>query len=85
MTSVPKPLKFLRPFYDDLGKVREGWAESLKEQRVSGLTAGRSGGWWMEFGWWMVDADDGSVRFAALLSLTLPRSLSSRPSCLSSR
>lgn len=39
MTSVPKPLKFLRPFYDDLAKVREGWAESLKEQRVSGLTA----------------------------------------------
>ncbi|WRT64812.1 uncharacterized protein IL334_001748 [Kwoniella shivajii] len=33
MTSVPKPLKFLRPFYEDLGKVRESWDEGLKEQR----------------------------------------------------
>ncbi|WWD21462.1 hypothetical protein CI109_105948 [Kwoniella shandongensis] len=33
MTSVPKPLKFLRPFYEELGKVRDSWDESLKEQR----------------------------------------------------
>ncbi|CAD6580866.1 MAG: proteasome regulatory particle base subunit, partial [Tremellales sp. Tagirdzhanova-0007] len=33
MTSVPKPLKFLRPHYEELGKVREGWEEGLTEQR----------------------------------------------------
>ncbi|WVQ83362.1 hypothetical protein IAT38_005502 [Cryptococcus sp. DSM 104549] len=33
MTSVPKPLKFLRPFYEEMGKIREAWSESLKEQR----------------------------------------------------
>ncbi|WWC86946.1 uncharacterized protein L201_001827 [Kwoniella dendrophila CBS 6074] len=33
MTSVPKPLKFLRPFYEELGKVRESWNQDLKEQR----------------------------------------------------
>ena len=37
MTSVPKPLKFLRPHYEELGKVREGWEEGLTEQRVSAL------------------------------------------------
>lgn len=36
MTSVPKPLKFLRPFYEEMGKIRDGWSEELKEQRVSG-------------------------------------------------
>lgn len=36
MTSVPKPLKFLRPFYEEMGKIRDGWSEDLKEQRVSG-------------------------------------------------
>lgn len=35
MTSVPKPLKFLRPFYEEMGKIRDGWSEDLKEQRVS--------------------------------------------------
>lgn len=34
MTSVPKPLKFLRPFYEELGKLRDTWSEDLKEQRV---------------------------------------------------
>lgn len=34
MTSVPKPLKFLRPHYDDLGKVRDSWSADLKEQRA---------------------------------------------------
>ncbi|KAE8539114.1 hypothetical protein D1P53_005485 [Cryptococcus gattii VGV] len=33
MTSVPKPLKFLRPFYEEMGKIRDGWSEDLKEQR----------------------------------------------------
>nr|XP_019047227.1 26S proteasome regulatory subunit N1 [Kwoniella bestiolae CBS 10118]OCF26157.1 26S proteasome regulatory subunit N1 [Kwoniella bestiolae CBS 10118] len=33
MTSVPKPLKFLRPFYEEMGKIRDGWDEGLKEQR----------------------------------------------------
>ena len=37
MTSVPKPLKFLRPHYEELGKVREEWEEGLTEQRVSTL------------------------------------------------
>lgn len=26
MTAVPKPLKFLRPHYDDLAKLYEEWA-----------------------------------------------------------
>lgn len=34
MTSVPKPLKFLRPHYDDMGKIRENWATELKEERA---------------------------------------------------
>lgn len=34
MTSVPKPLKFLRPHYDDLGKLRDSWSSDLKEQRA---------------------------------------------------
>lgn len=34
MTSVPKPLKFLRPHYDDLGKLRDSWAHSLKDERA---------------------------------------------------
>ena len=34
MTSVPKPLKFLRPHYDEMGSIRESWAENLSEQRV---------------------------------------------------
>lgn len=34
MTSVPKPLKFLRPHYEEMGKIRESWAVELKEQRV---------------------------------------------------
>ncbi|KAK8847370.1 hypothetical protein IAR55_005228 [Kwoniella newhampshirensis] len=33
MTSVPKPLKFLRPFYEEMGQIRDSWDESLKEQR----------------------------------------------------
>ncbi|OCF58861.1 26S proteasome regulatory subunit N1 [Kwoniella mangroviensis CBS 10435] len=33
MTSVPKPLKFLRPFYEEMGKIRDSWDEGLKEQR----------------------------------------------------
>jgi len=28
MTSVPKPLKFLRPFYSELESVRESWDET---------------------------------------------------------
>jgi 26S proteasome regulatory subunit N1 len=35
MTSVPKPLKFLRPHYEEMGKIRESWPVELKEQRVS--------------------------------------------------
>ena len=38
MTSVPKPLKFLRPHYEEMGTIREGWAENLTEQRVSPAT-----------------------------------------------
>ncbi|BEJ12927.1 hypothetical protein CspHIS471_0301010 [Cutaneotrichosporon sp. HIS471] len=34
MTSVPKPLKFLRPHYEDMGKVRDSWPVELKEQRA---------------------------------------------------
>jgi 26S proteasome regulatory subunit N1 len=34
MTSVPKPLKFLRPHYEDMGKIRDSWSEDLKEQRA---------------------------------------------------
>nr|XP_018265646.1 26S proteasome regulatory subunit N1 [Kwoniella dejecticola CBS 10117]OBR87804.1 26S proteasome regulatory subunit N1 [Kwoniella dejecticola CBS 10117] len=33
MTSVPKPLKFLRPFYEEMGQIRESWDQALKEQR----------------------------------------------------
>lgn len=43
MTSVPKPLKFLRPHYEEMGKIRESWAVELKEQRV-GLEPHRSQG-----------------------------------------
>lgn len=35
MTSVPKPLKFLRPFYADLEEVRKTWPESLASEKVS--------------------------------------------------
>ena len=35
MTSVPKPLKFLRPFYEELGKIRRIWHPSMVEERVS--------------------------------------------------
>jgi len=35
MTSVPKPLKFLRPFYEELGKIRRVWHPSMVEERVS--------------------------------------------------
>ena len=35
MTSVPKPLKFLRPFYEELGKIRRVWHASMVEERVS--------------------------------------------------
>ena len=34
MTSVPKPLKFLRPHYEEMNTIREGWAQNLTEQRV---------------------------------------------------
>ncbi|CAK9782743.1 endopeptidase [Cutaneotrichosporon oleaginosum] len=34
MTSVPKPLKFLRPHYEDMGKIRDSWSTELKEQRA---------------------------------------------------
>ncbi|KAL7414960.1 armadillo-type protein [Mrakia frigida] len=34
MTSVPKPLKFLRPFYADLEGVRSTWADELKEEKT---------------------------------------------------
>lgn len=34
MTSVPKPLKFLRPFYEELIQIRENWDDSnLSEQK----------------------------------------------------
>ncbi|ORY31001.1 putative 26S proteasome regulatory subunit (proteasome non-ATPase subunit mts4) [Naematelia encephala] len=33
MTSVPKPLKFLRPHYHELGEIRDKWSADLKEQR----------------------------------------------------
>jgi hypothetical protein len=86
MTSVPKPLKFLRPFYDDLGKVREGWAESLKEQRVSGLTVTRTCGLWeVDRGSWIVYRGGSWWIVRVALSLTPPRSLSSHPYSLSSR
>lgn len=36
MTSVPKPLKFLRPFYGELEMIREAWDESkLGDEKVS--------------------------------------------------
>jgi hypothetical protein len=35
MTSVPKPLKFLRPFYEEMGKIRRVWNKSLIPERVS--------------------------------------------------
>ena len=35
MTSVPKPLKFLRPFYADLEGVRATWPDNLKSEKVS--------------------------------------------------
>lgn len=34
MTSVPKPLKFLRPHYDSLKKVYQGWAVSHSMKRM---------------------------------------------------
>lgn len=34
MTSVPKPLKFLRPHYEEMGKIRDSWSPELKEQRA---------------------------------------------------
>jgi len=34
MTSVPKPLKFLRPHYDELGKIWESWPKELKAERA---------------------------------------------------
>lgn len=34
MTSVPKPLKFLRPHYAELGQIRDSWSADLKEQRA---------------------------------------------------
>ncbi len=35
MTSVPKPLKFLRPFFLELEGLRESWDEAkLGEQKV---------------------------------------------------
>ncbi|KAL1406243.1 proteasome regulatory particle base subunit [Vanrija albida] len=34
MTSVPKPLKFLRPHYHELGQIRDSWSADLKEQRA---------------------------------------------------
>ncbi|ODO09668.1 hypothetical protein I350_01882 [Cryptococcus amylolentus CBS 6273] len=33
MTSVPKPLKFLRPFYEEMATIREGWSDDLTEQK----------------------------------------------------
>ncbi len=36
MTSVPKPLKFLRPFYGELERIREAWDETkLGDEKVS--------------------------------------------------
>jgi 26S proteasome regulatory subunit N1 len=35
MTSVPKPLKFLRPFYDELGTIRRKWHGDMVDERVS--------------------------------------------------
>ena len=35
MTSVPKPLKFLRPFYAELEGVRATWSDELKSEKVS--------------------------------------------------
>ncbi|RXK34811.1 26S proteasome regulatory subunit N1 [Tremella mesenterica] len=34
MTSVPKPLKFLRPHFEELQKIREGWDVGLKAERA---------------------------------------------------
>lgn len=42
MTSVPKPLKFLRPHYDELGSIWQSWDKELKEQRVSHLFSAHS-------------------------------------------
>ena len=49
MTSVPKPLKFLRPHYEELGKLRETWDEGLKDPRVSGLRFAEYGDLFMQF------------------------------------
>jgi hypothetical protein len=35
MTSVPKPLKFLRPHYRDLQTLYETWAASVDKVRLS--------------------------------------------------
>ena len=43
MTSVPKPLKFLRPFYEELGKIRRVWHASMAEERVSLVSGFRQG------------------------------------------
>jgi 26S proteasome regulatory subunit N1 len=44
MTSVPKPLKFLRPFYSELESVRESWDESkLGDEKVSASQVTPSG------------------------------------------
>lgn len=37
MTSVPKPLKFLRPFYSTLEDIRREWSTSLPSEKVQSL------------------------------------------------
>jgi 26S proteasome regulatory subunit N1 len=50
MTSVPKPLKFLRPFYEELGKIRRVWHASMVEERVSFISGVHRAerGFWIE-------------------------------------
>lgn len=38
MTSVPKPLKFLRPHYGDLAQIYEAWPESSSLQATASVS-----------------------------------------------
>lgn len=39
MTSVPKPLKFLRPHYDELSTIRDSWPNNPSSSIVSAVAA----------------------------------------------
>jgi hypothetical protein len=37
MTSVPKPLKFLRPLYPDMVTIHDSWSETADKVQRSGF------------------------------------------------